>query len=604
MSVPPESPSDHNEAAPEEEFQSNTHHPAAPSDELFDITTTVDPSYIISLIRKLLPANVKHGEICGITTSSLPENGGNPSRSIDESETMKNVESSVEQSVDDKFDCQNKHEDVASGEEAWEEFGCILWDLAASRTHVEFMKYSRKNPNQESRVPEMKTVQHEQMSYQVELCKQLMKLMTVALMLGPMFRGMIKFYEQVENFVLEVLLATLMVSKSARITEICLGIIGNLACHDVSRRKITSTNGLIGVVLQQLFLDDTPCLCEACRLITLFLPSDESVFLVEALQSEHILCRILWIVENTLNIQLLEKSISLLLAIAESKQDVVAILLPPLIKLGLPGILVDLLSVEISKLIEERSPERYSILDLILQTVEALSVIDDYSQEICSNKEFFQLLVQLIKHPDKAEFANCCVTSSVLTANILTDATDLALEISQDMLFLQCLLDLFPYASDDIEARSAIWSILARLLVQIQKTDMSPSNLHQQVSVLTSKSEAVEDELLNYNFDDSSEVHRSSSKLKARTCALNGIVEILSRWRALEDHMKGTLSMEECYVNERDVDKMLHYCCKYTKGNTEKRVQDIRLKGSVENVRLTDVVEVVQCTNVGLLEYP
>lgn len=32
------------------------------------------------------------------------------------------------------------------------------------------------------------------------------------------FRGMIKFYVQVENFALEVLLATLMVSKSARIT--------------------------------------------------------------------------------------------------------------------------------------------------------------------------------------------------------------------------------------------------------------------------------------------------------------------------------------------------------------------------------------------------
>ncbi|KAK4375926.1 hypothetical protein RND71_006603 [Anisodus tanguticus] len=512
MSVPPESPSEHNEEPPEEQFQSDSHHPAAPSDELFDITTTVDPSYIISLIRKLLPANVKHGELCKITTSSPPENGGNQSCSIDESQTMKKFENFVEQSLDGKLCCQNKHEDVPAGEEAWEEFGCILWDLAASRTHAEFM---------------------------------------------------------VENFVLEVLLAILMISKSARVTEISLGIIGNLACHDVSRKKIASTNGLIGAVLQQLFLDDTPCLCEACRLITLFLPSDESVFLAEALQSEHILCRILWIVENTLNIQLLEKSISLILAIAESKQDVVAILLPPLIKLGLPHILVDLLSVEISKLIEERSPERYSILDLILQTVEALSVIDDYSQEICSNKELFQLLVQLIKHPDKAEFANCCVTASVLTANILTDATDLALEISQDMLFLQGLLDVFPFASDDIEARSAIWSILARLLVRIQKTDMSPSNLHQHVSVLTSKSEVVEDELLNYSFDDSSDDNRSSSKLKARTFALNGIVEILSRWRALEDDMKGTLSMEGCYVNERDVDKMLHYCCKYTKFTAE-----------------------------------
>ncbi|XP_027773633.1 protein saal1 isoform X2 [Solanum pennellii] len=419
---------------------------------------------------------------------------------------MKNVETFVKQSVDDKFYCQNEREDVAVGEEAWEEFGCILWDLAASKTHAEFM---------------------------------------------------------VENFALEVLLATLMVSKSARITEINLGIIGNLACHDVSRKKITTTDGLIGAVLQQLFLDDTACLCEACRLITLFLPSNECGFLAEALQPEHILSRILWIVENTLNIQLLEKSINLLLAIAQSKQDVVAILLPPLIKLGLPRSLVDLLSVEISKLTpEERSPERYSILDLILQTVEALSVIDDYSQEICSNKELFQLLVQLIKHPDKAEFANSCVTASVLTANILTDVTDLALEISQDTLFLEGLLGVFPFASDDTEARSAIWSILARLLVRIQKTD--PSNLHQHVSVLTSTSEVVEDELLIYDVDDSSEDHRSSTKLTARTFALNGIVEILSRWRTLDDRMKGTLSMEGCYVNEGEVDKMLHYCYKYT----------------------------------------
>ncbi|KAL3367110.1 hypothetical protein AABB24_011695 [Solanum stoloniferum] len=507
MSIPPESPSEHNEEAPEQEFQSSTHHPPAPSGELFDITTTVDPAYIISLIRKLLPEkNVKHGERSKITTSSPPENEEGQSWSIDESENMKNVETFVKQSVDDKFYCQNEREDVAVGEEAWEEFGCILWDLAASKTHAEFM---------------------------------------------------------VENFALEVLLATLMVSKSVRITEINLGIIGNLACHDVSRKKITTTDGLIGAVLQQLFLDDTACLCEACRLITLFLPSNESGFLAEALQPEHILCRILWIVENTLNIQLLEKSINLLLAIAESKQDVVAILLPPLIKLGLPRSLVDLLSVEISKLTpEDRSPERYSILDSILQTVEALSVIDDYSQEICSNKELFQLLVQLIKHPDKAEFANSCVTASVLTANILTDATDLALEISQDTLFLQGLLGVFPFASDDIEARSAIWSILARLLVRIQKTD--PSNLHQHVSVLTSKSEVVEDELLIYNVDDSSEDHRSSTKLTARTFALNGIVEILSRWKTLDDHMKGALSMEGCYVNEGDVDKMLHYCCKYT----------------------------------------
>ncbi|KAF3683724.1 hypothetical protein FXO37_01693 [Capsicum annuum] len=115
MSIPPES-----------EYQSSTHHPPAPSDELFDITTTVDPSYIISLIRKLLPENVKHGD---------------QSCCIDKSENMKNVETFVEQSVDDKLYSQNEREGVAAGEDAWEEFGCILWDLAASKTHAEFMVF-------------------------------------------------------------------------------------------------------------------------------------------------------------------------------------------------------------------------------------------------------------------------------------------------------------------------------------------------------------------------------------------------------------------------------------------------------------------------------
>jgi len=99
--------------------------------------------------------------------------------------------------------------------------------------------------------------------------------------------------------------------------------------------------------------------------------------------------------------------------------------------LGLPGLLVNLLTIEMSKLAGERVPERYCILDLILRTIEALSVIDDYSQEISSNGELFRLLIDLVKLPDKIEVANSCVTAAVLIANILTDVVDLALEISQ-----------------------------------------------------------------------------------------------------------------------------------------------------------------------------
>lgn len=111
---------------------------------------------------------------------------------------------------------------------------------------------------------------------------------------------------QVQNLILEVLLANLMVTQSVRVTvgytfalvlmpyfgylvgqwmflrnfdaacmmllyifslyqEICLGIMGNLACHEVPMKHIVSTNGLISVIVDQLFLDDTQCLGEAFR---------------------------------------------------------------------------------------------------------------------------------------------------------------------------------------------------------------------------------------------------------------------------------------------------------------------------------------------------
>jgi hypothetical protein len=42
-------------------------------------------------------------------------------------------------------------------------------------------------------------------------------------------------------------------------------------------------------------------------LLTLGLQSSECITWAEALQSEHIVSRILWVVENTLNLQLIEK---------------------------------------------------------------------------------------------------------------------------------------------------------------------------------------------------------------------------------------------------------------------------------------------------------
>lgn len=47
--------------------------------------------------------------------------------------------------------------------------------------------------------------------------------------------------------------------------EICLGIIGNLSCHEGLLKHIESTVGLVNILVGQLFLDDTQCLGEVCR---------------------------------------------------------------------------------------------------------------------------------------------------------------------------------------------------------------------------------------------------------------------------------------------------------------------------------------------------
>ncbi|CAL5424097.1 unnamed protein product [Camellia sinensis] len=496
------------------------HHPTAPSDEFFDISTTVDPSYIISLIRKLLPPDGRNGnkspEVDAYDASSqgskadgrdesgvLLSRNGVLNDQCNEIEAMETAELTDHDGGDDGL---HEKQGGSVGEHAWEECGCVLWDLAASKTHADFM---------------------------------------------------------VQNLVLEVLLENLMVPQPARVTEIILGIIGNLACHEVPRKHIASTDGLIEVIVDQLFLDDTPCLCEAYRVLTLGLQGSGCVTWAKTLHLENILSRVLWVAENTLNPQLIEKSVGLLLAILESEQEVVATLLPSLMQLGLPSLLINLLTFETSKLSGERVPERYCVLDIILRSIEALSVIDDYSQEVSSNKELFQLLIDLVKFPDKIEVANSCVTAAVLIANILTDVADLALEISPDLSFLQGLFDVFPFASDDIEARSALWSIIGRLLVQVQESQMSLSTLHQYVSVFVSKSELIEDELLDQQLDNC----KDSAKLSARATALRKIINILSCWTNSKGSIEESNIMGDSHVQEGMVDGLLECCRKYTQPN-------------------------------------
>ncbi|RZC70609.1 hypothetical protein C5167_033771 [Papaver somniferum] len=487
----------------EEGNEAVPYHPSAPASELFDdSTTTIDPSYIISLIRKLLlhvPHDVRDnrpddgaGARCnGFVEDSEMVNGqestpAGPNSNVqtctdNESEPMDIPNDENEKSCENKggeMDGSECHE-ILTEEEAWEEYGCVLWDLAANKTHAVFM---------------------------------------------------------VENLLLDVLLASLAISQSVRVIEINLGILANLACHEAPRSSIISTNGLIYVIVDKLFVDDSTCLSEVCRFLTLALRHSGSVTWAEALRNERVLLRILWVAENTLNSQLLEKSVGLLLAMVDNQHGITVFLLPPLMELGLPNRLINLLEFEVKSLYSDRTPDRFPALDVILEVIEVLSVVE-YSTPLAQNRELLKLIVDVVKLPDKSEVSNSCITAIVLFANFLADKPDLISEVLQDVPFLQGLLDTLPYVSDDSEARHALWSVVGKLLLEVHEHVIPPSLLLQYVSVFIEKSDCIEEDLIDHREEDLGEEYKKSEgfyiRRNARVSSLNKIAMILQYWSSV-----------------------------------------------------------------------
>ncbi|CAL4926703.1 unnamed protein product [Urochloa decumbens] len=461
-----------------EEDEAPTHLPFAPSSELLDDMTTVDPSYTISLIRQLLPQGSNVEKEFSAKQGAPEEKGVNSDNG--ESAQLEN-------------------------KDPWEECGCILWDLAASKPQAELM---------------------------------------------------------MNNLVLEVLLANLHVTESPRVKEICIGIMGNLACHESLVNAISTQNGLTATVVNQLFLDDSACLSETFRFLAAVLRSSASVSWAEALLPDEILSRVLWIVGNTLNSTLLEKSIDFLSTVIDN-QGVTAILLQPLIKVGLVDHVISLLASEIEKLSDESKFDRSASIDLILNFIEELSATDNCFELMSSSDQLIQVLDKIVKLPDKLEVSSYCASVVVILANLLADGKCAVPSLFHDLLFLEGLFDILPLVCDDNQARNALWCILARLLAQAQGIDMNSSSLEHFVSLLLGKFTLIKDDLESHRVDKEVEFSAEDAYLKhGISASLNTICCIVERWIA----DKSSLSEEEAALTQSTIEnarKLLNYCQNY-----------------------------------------
>uniref|UniRef100_A0A3B5ZNB0 Uncharacterized protein n=1 Tax=Triticum aestivum TaxID=4565 RepID=A0A3B5ZNB0_WHEAT len=443
----------------EDEEDAPTHLPFAPAEEeSLEETTTVDPSYTISLIRQLIPKG---------RDSTQPDN-------TDPSEKSDKQGLPEERSVSPK--------------DQWEERGYILWELAASTPQAELM---------------------------------------------------------INNLVIEVLLENLRTANSSRVKEICLGIMGNLVCHESLVAAISLKNGLIATVVEQLFLNHVRCLSETFRLLAAILQSSASVSWAQALLPDEILSRILLIVGKTDSTTLLEKIIDFLSTVIDNR-DVIAILIQPLLKLGLVDRVIGLLTNEIERPPDEKL-DRKGSLDLILHFMEELSAIHCVSKAMTSNDRLIKVLVNMIKSPDKVEVASYCASVVIVISNILTDGKHLVPKISHDLPFLEGLLEVLPEVPDDDQARYALWSILSCILAQVQGTGLNSSSLDQFASLFSGKFGLIKADL-------ESQVTPEDALLKGwiSTC-LMAISFFMVRW--IEE--KPSQGNEDAIDNAR---KVLSYC--------------------------------------------
>ena len=137
--------------------------------------------------------------------------------------------------------------------------------------------------------------------------------------------------------------------------EICLGILGNLACHPrpLSAMEALQDGALVRCVVQNhLFSNHPPTLTEACRTLSAGLHGEGAVRWVGALDTEEVVGRVMWMAANTQQPALLEKSTELLLAMVDAPS-----LLPLLLRLGFVELLTDILAAQVQALQEGTSAQ-------------------------------------------------------------------------------------------------------------------------------------------------------------------------------------------------------------------------------------------------------
>lgn len=129
----------------------------------------------------------------------------------------------------------------------------------------------------------------------------------------------------------EILLGVIAKSRSPRLTEIAVGILGNIACFPVTCLTLSQNDDLGAVLLLLLGDTDPPTLLETCRLLLTCVSQQEvcSLWLERMRQQPSVCSNLCFIMSSSTNIELLEKVGELVDNVFDLDEDLMRIWVTP-----------------------------------------------------------------------------------------------------------------------------------------------------------------------------------------------------------------------------------------------------------------------------------
>lgn len=243
----------------------------------------------------------------------------------------------------------------------------------------------------------------------------------------------------------DILLSVIAKTNAPRVTEICMGILGNMVCTASISKSLSENEDLVALALSMLSGRDPPTLVETCRFLNTSLSHPESAnrWLAAIKEDEEVYQNVAFILQSSTNIDLLHNAVDLVDLILDSSEDIAEIWSSPSLVDGL---------VEAFK--QARS-ERRATVSVILHAIQLISITSSGSECLVRmNETLLPVLAQYMSDVCEEEVITTkgqerTMASSVIVVNNLLKGDKPEKILKDEKQLLKNLLKLLQVAKRD-----------------------------------------------------------------------------------------------------------------------------------------------------------